>query len=114
VNKRRFPVSFPRFTVVFPDFQRNNTQGGDYPKSAISMKTDFLEKHNVFGSCRQTGEKRSGSTGRRTRAHALMSGLCRRKRRCATRRYLPRCHRFTYLPTWATFFVMLNMWLSFW
>ena len=31
---------------------------------------------------------RSGSTGRRTRAHALMSGLCRRKRRCATRRYL--------------------------
>ena len=31
VNKRRFPVSSPRFTVVFPDFQRNNTQGGDCP-----------------------------------------------------------------------------------
>ena len=51
------------------------------------------------GSCRETGEMRSGSTRRRTRAHALMSGLCRRKRRCATRRYLPKCHRFTYLPT---------------
>ena len=33
VSKRRFPVSFPRFTVVFPDFQRNNTQGGDCPQS---------------------------------------------------------------------------------
>ena len=29
-KRRRFPVRFPRFTVVFPDFQMNNTQGGDY------------------------------------------------------------------------------------
>ena len=30
-NRRRFPVRFPRFTVIVPDFQRNNTQGGDSP-----------------------------------------------------------------------------------
>ena len=29
-NRRRFPVRFPRFTVIFHDFQRNNPQGGDY------------------------------------------------------------------------------------
>ena len=28
-NKQRFPVRFPRFTVIVPDFQRNNTQEGD-------------------------------------------------------------------------------------
>ena len=38
VSKRRFPVSFPRFTVVFPDFQRNNTQGGDYQNCELSQK----------------------------------------------------------------------------
>jgi hypothetical protein len=31
-KRRRFPVRLPRFTVIFPDFQRNNTQGGDYPQ----------------------------------------------------------------------------------
>jgi hypothetical protein len=29
-KRRRFPVRFPRVTVIVPDFQRNNTQGGDY------------------------------------------------------------------------------------
>ena len=38
-NRTRFPVRFPRFTVVFPDFQRNNTQAGDYP---------FFEFTNYF------------------------------------------------------------------
>ena len=32
-------MSFPRFTVVFPDFQRNNTQGGDYPGWTYTYKT---------------------------------------------------------------------------
>ena len=34
-NRRRFPVRFPRFTVIVPDFQRNNTQAGDYHKTVL-------------------------------------------------------------------------------
>ena len=36
-NRRRFPVRFPRFTVIVPDFQRNNTQGGDYLKLLLDL-----------------------------------------------------------------------------
>ena len=34
-KRRRFPVRFPRFTVIFFDFQRNNTQAGDYHKTVL-------------------------------------------------------------------------------
>ncbi len=37
-NRRRFPVRFPRFTVIFHDFQRNNTQRGDYPNPDAVQK----------------------------------------------------------------------------
>ena len=39
-NRRRFPVRFPRFTVIVPDFQRNNPQGGDYHQLNMSKKED--------------------------------------------------------------------------
>ena len=42
-NRRRFPVRFPRFTVIVPDFQRNNTQEGDYQKLVKkSLLSEFL------------------------------------------------------------------------
>ena len=37
-----------------------------------------LHSHKQFGSCRKTGEMRSGSTGWRPRAHTLMSGTTSR------------------------------------
>ena len=37
-KRRCFPVRFPRFTVIVPDFQRNNPQGGDYPELLESYK----------------------------------------------------------------------------
>ena len=38
-KRRRFPVRFPRFTVIFTDFQRNNTQEGDHRELALRDKT---------------------------------------------------------------------------
>ena len=43
-NRRRFPVRFPWFTVIFPDFQRNNTQEGDgsvYSEIAPTFGVNF-------------------------------------------------------------------------
>ena len=47
-NRRRFPVRFPRFTVIVPDFQRNNTQEGDYPDIALSLFSILLVKTFAF------------------------------------------------------------------
>jgi hypothetical protein len=43
-KRRRFPVRSPRFTVIFPDFQRNNTQWGDgsvYSEIAPTFGVNF-------------------------------------------------------------------------
>jgi hypothetical protein len=39
-NRRCFPVRSPRFTVIVPDFQRNNPQGGDYHQLNMSKKEE--------------------------------------------------------------------------
>ena len=41
-NRRRFPVRFPRFTVIVPDFQRNNTQEGDYRKFKLTAMSESV------------------------------------------------------------------------
>ena len=43
-KRPRFQVRFPRFTVVVPDFQRNNTQEGDgsvYSEIAPTFGVNF-------------------------------------------------------------------------
>ena len=56
VNKRGFPVSSPRFTVVFPDFQRNNTQGGYYHLNVLenNIHIKYLSYFENFfgGNCK--------------------------------------------------------------
>ena len=39
-NRQRFPVCFSQFSVIFPEFQRNNPQGGDYHQLNMSKKED--------------------------------------------------------------------------
>jgi gamma-glutamyltranspeptidase/glutathione hydrolase len=55
-NRRRFPVRFPQFTVIVPDFQRNNTQEGDYPffDTKLIMFTTRPELIGSFGMVSST------------------------------------------------------------
>ena len=43
-KRRRFPVSFPRFSAIFPDFQRNNTPEGDY--QIFGLEHSILSRTN--------------------------------------------------------------------
>ena len=42
-NRQRFPVCFSQFSVIFPEFQRNNTPEGDHQITVLFSK--------VFGIC---------------------------------------------------------------
>jgi len=58
-------------------------EGGLYEKKSVYGKPDCRHPQRSPSRVAHVGKqvKCSGSMGRRTRAHALMSGLCRRKRR---------------------------------
>ena len=55
-KRRRFPVRFPRFTVIVPDFQRNNTQEGDHLKidlrNSLSSLKSFEGESSLFKVCK--------------------------------------------------------------
>jgi len=58
-NRQRFPVCFPRFSVIFPEFQRNNTPEGDHRTPRVLSSGSFLEgdrKHRFQTSGKTTLE----------------------------------------------------------
>ena len=43
-NRQRFPVCFSQFSVIFPEFQRNNTPEGDHRTMSPSRTTSGRER----------------------------------------------------------------------
>jgi hypothetical protein len=49
-EKTAFSGTFPPDCSCFPDFQRNNPQGGDYLKQITDKNEISIEYHEIFDS----------------------------------------------------------------